>query len=806
MNQRQKVGRPRVRSSPVVCEGEETLRENERFLQSIFDCILDGIIVLDKDLNIVRVNRLMERWFRHRTPLVGRKCYEALHNRTDLCEICPSMQAMASKKPEVTIHRCAAGSPLGWMEVFSFPLFDDEGNVTGVIEDVRDVTDRMQAEEALRHGEEKYRKLVEDISDWVWEVDENNTYTYVSPRVASLLGYEPKEVLGKTPFDFMLPEEAERVRNLFAPLAELREPLRSLENILVHMDGHLVIVETSGSPIFDDQGRFRGYRGIDRDITERKHVEEARTRLAAIVEGTTDFASLADTEGHVIYINSAGRRMVGIGVDEDVSDLEIPGVHPEWATNIIFNEGIPTAARNGSWSGETALLSRDGREIPVSQVIIAHTGADGNAEFFATIMRDITERKHAEEERDMSLARLQALWNITQMKEIEESELYQLVLTESVRLTGSKYGLIARIPEGGKTFELQSWTPEVGRDCRVPGERHVLETDRLTLLGRVVHEKAYVIDNKCKARIPIGHVTIERILAVPILRDGDVCEVIAVANKFTDYNEQDANQLLLLGAGAMSIVERSWFEEEVKELTKNLERRVAERTAQLEDANKELVAFTYSASHDLRAPLRSIDGFSLAILEDYWDKLDPVGRDYLNRVRASTQRMGHLIDDLLRLSKVTRVEMRCVTVNLSKIARDTLARLQASDKERKLEIVIQPDVTVEGDPDLLRLALGNLLDNAWKFTSNRPVGKIEFGTTRIDDKLAYFVRDNGVGFDMARANKLFKPFQRLHTDDEFPGTGIGLAIVRRVISRHEGRLWAEGKVNKGATFYFTLQS
>ena len=372
-------------------------------------------------------------------------------------------------------------------------------------------------DDTLRESQAKYQGLVESISDWVWEVDENTVYTYVSPRITSLLGYEPEEVLGKTAFDFMTHEEAERVRNVLAPIAERHERIEILENTLVHKNGHPVVVETSGSPTFDDQGGFRGYRGIDRDVTERNRAEE-----------------------------------------------------------------------------------------------------------------------------------------------------------------------------------------------------------------------------------------------------------------------------------------------EIRELTRSLERRVAERTAQLEDINRELEAFTYSVSHDLRAPLRSIDGFSLAVFEDYADKLDATGQDYLGRVRAATQRMAQLIDDLLRLSRITRVEMQRETVNLSDMAREILAELRNVDPEREVELVIQPNVMAEGDPSLLKIALGNLLSNAWKFTGKGSVGKIEFGTTSADGKEAYFVRDNGVGFDTAYAEKLFTPFQRLHAETEFPGTGIGLAIVKRIISRHEGRIWAEGEVGQGATFYFTL--
>ncbi|PYO40449.1 MAG: hypothetical protein DMD33_17680 [Gemmatimonadetes bacterium] len=227
-------------------------------------------------------------------------------------------------------------------------------------------------------------------------------------------------------------------------------------------------------------------------------------------------------------------------------------------------------------------------------------------------------------------------------------------------------------------------------------------------------------------------------------------------------------------------------------------------TAQLEAANVELDAFAYSVSHDLRAPLRSIDGFSQALLEDYAGQLDAAGQDYLQRVRAATQRMATLIDDLLDLSRVTRSEMTIAPVDLSELARELATELTSGDPERHVEIVITPDVAVRADRGLLRVVLQNLMGNAWKFTGKRSDARIEVGVVAADGERAYYVRDNGAGFDMAYASKLFGAFQRLHRVTEFPGTGVGLATVQRIIHRHGGRVWAESAVGRGATFYFTL--
>lgn len=242
----------------------------------------------------------------------------------------------------------------------------------------------------------------------------------------------------------------------------------------------------------------------------------------------------------------------------------------------------------------------------------------------------------------------------------------------------------------------------------------------------------------------------------------------------------------------------------LKDLNEKLEDLVAERTADLAAAYRELEGFSYSVSHDLRAPLRGIDGLSQVVLEEYADQLDEVGQQYLRRVRAASQRMGRLIDAILGLFRVTRTELRREAVDLSALAQTLATELTQSEPERDVEIVIEPDVRASGDPDLLRLVLQNLLGNAWKFTSKHQRARIEFGSLSSSGEQVYFVRDDGAGFDMEYADKLFRPFERLHETREFEGDGVGLANVERVILRHGGRIWAEGATERGATFYFTL--
>jgi PAS domain S-box-containing protein len=253
------------------------------------------------------------------------------------------------------------------------------------------------------------------------------------------------------------------------------------------------------------------------------------------------------------------------------------------------------------------------------------------------------------------------------------------------------------------------------------------------------------------------------------------------------------------------VTERRRAEEKLRHFNDELEQRVRERTVELDASTRELEAFSYSVSHDLRAPLRAIDGFGHALLEDCEDRLDAGGKDHLKRIRAATQHMGTLIDDMLRLSRITRMEMLVEKVNLTEIAWSIINELRESQPERTVRVEIAKGLEVTADPKLIRIALENLLRNAWKFTGKRSEAVIELGAASEGAKTTYFVRDNGAGFDMAYADKLFTPFQRLHSMEEYPGTGIGLGTVSRIVRRHGGKVWAEGQVDRGATFHFSLQ-
>jgi light-regulated signal transduction histidine kinase (bacteriophytochrome) len=282
---------------------------------------------------------------------------------------------------------------------------------------------------------------------------------------------------------------------------------------------------------------------------------------------------------------------------------------------------------------------------------------------------------------------------------------------------------------------------------------------------------------------------------------------VAVLNILEDSTADRLRAEAAVKASLNILEDLSDAQAEIRTLNVELEARVEQRTAELLVANKNLEAFTYSVAHDLRSPLRALSGYGEALREDYGDRLDETGRWYTERIQAATERMGALIDDLLNLSQVSRAEMSLGPVDLSTEVAAIAGELQTREPGRRVRFALQDGVWVNADRTLIRTVLQNLVENAWKYTAKRDDATIEFGTTAAEDaRVCCYVRDNGAGFDPAFGGKLFQPFQRLHAVTEFPGTGIGLASVRRIIERHGGRVWAEGAVGRGATFYFTLDA
>ncbi len=514
-----------------------------------------------------------------------------------------------------------------------------------------------------------------------------------------------------------------------------------------------------------EQTRARAAQLADTVKTRTNELQESEDRYQRLVEMSPE-AIVVQVNGILVFANPAAIELLAGSKPEALLGRSIYDfVHPDYhaiaqarVDKLNNRQRVPLI--------EEKLIRLDGKIIDV-EVIGIPTIYNGQSAA-QVVIREITERKQMEMTLRQSEAKFRALLTAapTAIVIINQHGEIGMINQRTLELFGySENELI------GQSIEML--LPDHLRDIHTNHRVGFFDMPRTRMMG---HGLDLLGQKKDGAAFPIE-----------------------VGLSYVET----ADGLLAMGF-ITDITERKQAEREILELNTELEERIAQRTAHLAAVNKELEAFSYSVSHDLRSPLRAIDGFSLALLEDYSDVIDGMGRNYLSRVRAATQRMGQLIDDLLQLSKITRADLEFEQVNLSEIINEIIAELRETEPTRQVETAIHPHVTVTADEHLLRVMMQNLISNAWKFTQKQAVSKIEFHVTDDEDSTVYFLRDNGAGFDMAYADRLFGAFQRLHSHNEFEGTGIGLATVKRIIHRHGGDIWAESAVDNGATFYFTL--
>ena len=505
-----------------------------------------------------------------------------------------------------------------------------------------------------------------------------------------------------------------------------------------------------------------------RDITERKQAEVAlrksEERFRILIDGSSQ-GILVHRNLRTLYVNQSLVEMFGYDSADEILALESREVMtaPEERARLLGYHQARLRGEPAPVDYEYKGLCKDGSKIWLENRSFQIEWEGGPA--ICTTLFDITERKRSEEALRESEARFRAVVDNSPTK-IHIKDLdgrYTLINRQSEILFG-----VTNEDAKGKTSR-DIFLKEVA-DFFMGHDEAVIESGRT-----IENEEEWVQDDG-----------VHTFLTVKFPIRGAGGEIVAV------------------GAIGTDITERKRAEEEVRRLNTSLEGRVARRTAELEAANKEMEAFSYSVSHDLRAPLRTIDGFSRILLEEHAESLDDKGKKFLERIRAGSQKMGQLIDAVLQLSRLARGDLKRKDLDLSKIVGSIVAELKESQPDRDMTFKVARGVTADGDEQLIKVALQNLLGNAVKYTGRKDQARIEFGVTNGDGRNVYFVRDNGAGFDMSYADKLFAPFQRAHGTAEFEGMGIGLATVQRIINRHRGKVWAEAEVDKGATFFFTL--
>jgi PAS domain S-box-containing protein len=565
------------------------------------------------------------------------------------------------------------------------------------------------------------------------------------------------------------------------------------------------------------------------DTNEQKQPEESfrdsEERYRTFFEESRDAILIVDRDGQIIDANQAGLDLMGY-TREEMLNLNVLEFYANPSDRANFQQEIEQTGSVKDY--EVKWRKNDGREFDCLLTSVVRRAADGTVIGYQGIVREMLESKPADEELSIGEWMSSGEWmgkltdyihDVTERKRADEELSIGEWMSSSewmTKLTDYTENLERLVEE--RTLELRE-SEERYRGLYESSKDGIISVDMDGKLMVCNQAFAEMLDYTKEELYQLTywdlisehwHETQAKIVNEQVLTRGysDEYEIEGIKKDKTIFpvslrvwliRDKDGEPT---GMWSMvrDITERKQAEQEIMKLNEDLQRRAVE----LESLNKELESFSYSVSHDLRAPLRSISGFSQALLEDYLEKIDQDGQDYLHRVRAASIRMGELIDALLGLSRITRSEIHREITDLSEITKEFIKELQESEPERQVEIIITPELVANCDPRLLRAVLENLISNAWKFTGKKPIAKIEFGSIERDGETAYFVRDNGAGFDKAYADKLFGAFQRLHSTDDFKGIGIGLATVKRIIHRHGGSVWAEGEVEKGATFYFTL--
>jgi PAS domain S-box-containing protein len=760
------------------CASEKARRQAADYNRSLIEASIDPLVTIGPDGKITDVNTATEEATGYaRECLIG----------TDFCDYFIDPEKARAGYQQVFREGAVRDYPLELRHqkgavtsvLYNATVYRDErGEVVGVFAAARDITEQKRAEEVRREHARFLQTMIDSLPTPVFYKDTEGRYLGCNKAFEILLGKSRQAIMGRALSDLIAPEGAEFNAQMDNRLLQAGGN-QTYEYYLITADGAYREAIFSKAVFLNADGSLGGIIGTIIDITERKQTEaalrESEQRYRMLAENIIDVIWTTDLDIRLTYISPSVKRQRGYGPEELLGKTPEETMTPASALTVrsALRDLLARACDSSEESFaparyEVEAFRKDGATFFAEVEITLLLDPLGQASGVLGVTRDISARKQAE----------QAL--------LESERQFREVL-ENVNLIAVTLDLQGRIIFCND-FLLQ-----------------LTGYDRREVIGKDWFEQFVPPETREVLRVTFDGKVPDGLFPSPY--EGDVLtragdrHIISWSNTPLRDPRGEITGVTSIGE---DITERKRAEAEIRRLNEELEQRVQLRTAELEAANKDLEAFAYSVSHDLRAPLRSIDGFSLGLLEEYQDKLGDPAKEDFRRIRNAAQYMGRLIEDLLGLSQVTRTRLQQTRVNLSRLARQIIGELQAAEPERKVTVKIAKGLESEGDANLLRAGLQNLLDNAWKFTGRRNRATIEFGLLGENGRKVYFVRDNGVGFDMAYVHKLFGVFQRLHSPSEFPGTGIGLVTVQKIIHRHGGEIWAEGAPGEGAIFYFTL--
>jgi PAS domain S-box-containing protein len=786
MKELEEMHRPIAGQEQVQIESPQTEKKIERLLHQnelILNAAGEGIFGLDIQGKHTFVNPSAARMLGYEVrELTGQHSHSIWHHpKADGSpypeEECPIYSAYKDGtihhvRNEVFWKKDGTSFPVAYT---STPIIED-GNIVGAVVTFRDITERKLAEAELRRSADmlskalnEHRNIIDAIPDIVYILDINGNLIKWNRRMEIVTKFSSGELTGRHALDFF-PEQDKMVIN--KTIKEVLETgYAECKGHLLRKDGTVVPYEWTGAPFKDEQDNVIGLIGIGRDVSERKKAEESLRETRDYLEKLLNYANAPiivwDPKSIITSFNHAFERLTGY-TNKEVIGKKLNILFPEASKGESLKKIERTLSGEYWESVEIPILCK-GESIKIALWNSANIYTEDARTLIATIAQgqDITDRKQAEEALRQSENNYRTLLeNLPQKIFLKDRNSVYISCNKNY---AQDLGINPHEIVGKTDYDF---FPKELADKYRADDKKIMESGKTEDI-----EEKYIQD---------GTEGFIQTVKTPV-KDNEG-KIIAVQGIFWD------------------ITERKQAEDKIRKLNEELEQRVLQRTAQLEVTNRELESFSYSVSHDLRAPLRAITGFSSMLLEDYADKLDDEGKRLLNVVKDSILNMNALIDDLLTLSRIGRKEIEHSKIDMDKLAETVFAEIKATVPEREIQFAIKPLPPAYGDQGLLHQVFANLLFNAIKFTRSRENAIVEAGGYIEGPENVYYVKDNGVGFDMQYKDRLFSAFQRLHSGKEFEGTGIGLAIVQRIINRHGGRTWAEGKKDEGATFYFTLPS